>query len=305
MKFLFVVNPISGGVDKEPFLKKASVLCEKYGHKYYVFKTTGKDDDVHLLKSLVKITPDKVISVGGDGTTLFTALALIDSDYPMGIIPMGSANGMATELYVNPDPIEALKDIIMSNLFVGLDLVKVNSKHYSIHIGDVGVNAQIVNNYEKDPQRGMITYAKYFLEQLKQLTRFPVTVIANDKEYNNESYMVAICNARKFGTGIPLNLEGNPMDGKFEIVLIKRIDATSLIKSGLSGFDESFYDSQSSKVISTDNAKIIFDKPRLLQLDGEVIGEYKELNVEIVKSAVRFITNTDNKYLATFLQNKI
>ena len=43
MKLFFVVNPISGGVDKEPFLKEAKKLCELYGHDYHIFKTTGKE----------------------------------------------------------------------------------------------------------------------------------------------------------------------------------------------------------------------------------------------------------------------
>lgn len=297
MKLLFVVNPISGGVDKEPFLKKASALCKKYGHQFHVFKTTGDNDDKKLEQVLSGFHPWKVISVGGDGTSLFTALALLGTHYPMGIVPMGSANGMAAELYVNPDPVEALKDIILSDYYAGLDLVKVNDKYFSIHIGDVGVNAQIVYNYEKDPNRGMITYAKYFLEELNKLKQFHIQVKANGKKHTGNAFMVAICNARKFGTGVPLNLDGNPMDGKFEIVIITRIDVTSLIKAGLASFDESFFDNQAGSVISTDYAEIEFDKPRLLQLDGEIIGKFRELKVEIVKSAVRFITHGENKYL--------
>ena len=176
MKLLFVVNPISGGVDKEPFLKEAKALCIKYDIDYRIFKTTGKNDEESVRSLLNEYDPDKVLSVGGDGTTLFTALALLGSGYPMGIIPLGSANGMATELFVNPKPIEALKDVIMSEKIAGLDLLRVNDEHYTTHIGDVGVNAQIVEAYEKDPKRGMATYAKYFLEELTRLKPFPVNV---------------------------------------------------------------------------------------------------------------------------------
>lgn len=107
MKLLFVVNPISGGTDKQPFLRQADSLCAKYGIDSYVFKTTGKDDEKQLKTVLLTFNPDKVASVGGDGTTLFTSLALLNTSIPMGIIPLGSANGMATELFVNPIPIEA------------------------------------------------------------------------------------------------------------------------------------------------------------------------------------------------------
>ena len=297
MKLLFVVNPISGGTDKEPFLRKAESLCAKYGVDYYVFKTTGKDDEKQLNTVLQTFNPDKVASVGGDGTTLFTSIALLNTSIPMGIIPLGSANGMATELFVNPNPIEALKDIIMSNVFGKLDMLIVNNKYYSIHIGDVGVNAQMVESYEKDKNRGMATYAKYFLEELKNMRPFEVQVEANGETRKVKGVMVGICNSRKYGTGVPLNLTGNPMDGKFEIVIVEKIDANSLIKAGLSKFDDSFHDSQNGVIISTDKAKIHFDQARLLQLDGEVIGKFEQLNIEIMKGAVKLITHNENLYL--------
>ena len=106
--------------------------------------------------------------------------------------------------------------------------------------------------------------------------------------------MVAICNARKYGTGVALNIIGNPMDGKFEIVLIEKIDAKALLAAGLSAFNDKFYDAQTSRVIQTDSAEVIFDQPRLLQLDGEVIQSYNSLKIELLKGAVNLITNKDN-----------
>ena len=299
MKILFVVNPISGGINKEPFIKKAKLLCEKYGIGYRFVKTTGKDDNKHLEEDLLDYKPDKIASVGGDGTTLFTATVLLNATIPMGIIPLGSANGMATELFVNPEPIEALKDIIMSEVVAGLDMLVVNDEFYTMHIGDVGINAGIIDAYSKDKNRGMATYARYFIEEMKKLKPFNFSIKANGKTIEKRGLMVGICNARKYGTGVPLNLSGNPMDGRFEIVVVQNIDTHSLIKAGLSKFDERFHDSQNGFVISTEEAEIIFDKARLLQLDGEVIGEFSKLNIKLLKGAVKFITNYDNIYFAS------
>lgn len=297
MKLFFVVNPISGGVDKEPFLKSAKNLCNTYGIEYTIFKTTGKNDEEELKKALQHHHPDKIISVGGDGTTLFTALCIMGSNFPMGIVPLGSANGMAVELGVNSKPLEALKDIIMSERIEGLDLIKVNDKHYSIHIGDVGINAQIVESYEKDPNRGMVTYAKYFIEQIRTLQPFSVKIKTNDTYDTYNTYMVAICNSRKYGTGVPLNKESNPMDGQFEIVLVNNINTNAILKAGLAVFDDSYLDSNASKVITTKEAEISFEEPLTLQLDGEVIGKFDQLKIEIVPSAVKLITTTHNNYL--------
>ncbi len=303
MKILFVVNPISGGVNKEPFIKKAKSICKKYGIDFLFFKTTGKDDAKKLKDILSNYQPDKVASVGGDGTTLFTSEILLNSTIPMGIIPLGSANGMATELFVNPDPVEALKEIIMSQVVAGLDMILVNDKYYSIHIGDVGINANIIKSYEKDKNRGMSTYAKYFIEEVKKSKPFGFSVKANGKTIREKGIMVGICNARKYGTGVPLNLKGNPMDGKFEIVIVKQINLNSLLLAGLSKFDEIFYDNQNGIVIKTDIADIEFDQPRLLQLDGEVIGMFSKLNLKILKGAVKIITSHDNVSLQEIQHN--
>ena len=297
MKLLFVVNPISGGVDKGPFLEKSAALCNKYGIHYKVFKTTGEDDERKLKNVLEEYKPDKVLSGGGDGTTLFTSLSLLDTNYPLAIIPLGSANGLALELGVNPNPIEATRDAIMSERIAGLDLLKINDEHYCIHLGDVGLNAQIVKAYDEDSQRGMATYAKYFVNELSKQRPFKARIRINDESYEEEMILLAMCNARKYGTGVPLNTIGNPMDGKFELVLLSQINAAVLIKAGLSKFNENFLDNQKSKVLVGDNATIQFDEPHLLQLDGEVIGDFKELKLEIVKGAVRLITHGNNAYL--------
>ena len=293
---LLVVNPVSGDVDKEPFLKQAEALLKKYGLAHSVFKTTGKNDAEKLQAQVAEVSPDRIGVVGGDGTVLFTAMALRDHNLPLGIIPMGSANGLATELGVPKEPKKALLDLLLSEYTAPLDMLSVNEEHYCLHLGDVGVNANIVAAYEQDDNRGMATYARYFIEELKNLDPFPVKVTTEEETVETEGVMVALCNARKYGTGIPLNTVGNPLDGKFEVVIIERVDFMTLVNLGLSKFDERFFDHQQGKVLQTTEATIRFDQARQLQLDGEVIDTVEELRVKLVPGAITLITHRDNPY---------
>lgn len=297
MKLLLVVNPVSGGIDKEPFVSAAKKMCYKYGINWKVFRTKGSNDGSGLKRELENFQPDKVASVGGDGTILFTGLVLRDTPYPMGIIPMGSANGMAKELNVAPDPIEALKELILSNITIDLDVLIVNDKYYTLHIGDVGFNAQVVHRFEEDPGRGMITYAKHFLSEVGKLIPFPVTVLANGKKTEASALMVAICNARKYGIGLPLNLTGTPVDGKFEVVIVKDIKLSSLMEIGLADLDQMLWDCQDSIVITTKKAKIKLKEPKFLQLDGEPVGNFSELDVKIEPGAIKLISNRAFTYI--------
>ena len=88
------------------------------------------------------------------------------------------------------------------------------------------------------------------------------------------------------------------MDGKFEIALVEKINLSSLLKAGLSAFNDEFYDSQSGLVISTNKVEIIFEEPLLLQLDGEVIDYYKNIKVELLESAVKLITDKGNGHMS-------
>jgi diacylglycerol kinase family enzyme len=297
MKILLVLNPVSGGEEKTGFLEEATAYCKKYGFRLKVFETTGNDDLEKLRVTFGEFEPQRVIAAGGDGTILLAGIILKNTGTPFGIVPLGSANGMATELNVNPEPMQAFKDALTSQLIAGLDMLMINEKHYAIHIGDVGINARIVEAYSKDENRGMATYAKYFIAELREMEPVKFTLNYENENIKEEGLMIGICNARKYGTGIPLNIEGNPMDGKFEIVIIKNIDANMLIRAGLSKFDERFHDSQNSTVISTEKAELTFDEPRLLQLDGEVIGKFEKLEIKILKHALTLITHRDNPYV--------
>jgi diacylglycerol kinase (ATP) len=241
MRLLLVVNPISGGKSKDGFLASSERFFKKYGIESTTFRTTGSND-IDKLKQLVRdFHPDRVMSVGGDGTTLLTALALQKSKVPFGIIPMGSANGMARELDVPTDPMHALNDLLLSQIIVPLDLIRVNSSYHSIHLGDIGINAAMVDNFSKERSRGWLAYAKHFVDAVKSSTPFRVDIKIDGRIYEHEAYSVLIANTRMYGTGAIVNPSGNPHDGLFEIVVIKQNDLSGLINLGLTAITDKLF----------------------------------------------------------------
>lgn len=298
MRVLLVVNPISGGIDKEPFLQRAEEKLENYGIEYQIFKTSGEDDHSNLQKLLEDYSPDRAASLGGDGTTLFTALALRSFEVPIGIIPFGSANGMAKELGVDSDPDKAFSSFLMSHKLMDLDLIKINDEHYCMHIGDIGWNAAVIDSFEKDPNRGMITYAKHFLNSLSKIEPISFKLETNDTTIEDKGYMVALANSRKYGTGVILNYHGHPGDGRFEIVVVKSKDAQALLLASLSAFDEKYSDELNSEYYQCTSATLTLNEPQTLQLDGEVIGEFTQVSMEIVPAAIKLLTTKKNPFIS-------
>lgn len=295
MKILLVINPVAGENDKQAFRKKAEALFRYYGIRAQFFETSGKNDLEALRERIKAFYPDKVAAAGGDGTMMLVSQALRDTDIPVGIIPLGSANGMAFELSVKTNPLEALKDILMSNLVKYLDRPVINGQHPFLHLADVGVNARMIEAYQKSGKHGMVAYAKAFLAELGNFDSFEYRIKTAEKEYTGTAEMMAFCNARHFGTGIPLNTVSDPFDGVFEIVIIKNINASVILKSGLAYFDKSFAKNRHSEIIRCTKAQIYFLEERLLQADGELIGRFNDLKIEMHEAAVPLLLTEDYK----------
>lgn len=297
MKILLVINPIAGGTQKDAFLDNASQLCSRYGFDIEVYKTTGKGDAEAIDKQLEKFDPDRVACAGGDGTVAMVARSLKFTGIPLGIIPLGSANGMATELGVPDDEELAFQDIIISKHIADMDLIKVNDAHYCMHIGDVGINAYLVKKFSEDERRGFFGYAKHFLEALQVAKKIGFDIKTDAENWQDEAFMCAIANARKYGTGVVINRKGNPFDGKFELVLAKSKAFGDLVGLGLTRIDPDIGPSLPIKVISCTEAEVKLDRPILFQIDGETLGEIDYFKAEICPGAVRFITHAENDFI--------
>lgn len=287
MDILLIVNPISGDKNKSSFLIYAEPLLLRSSLSYLIYKTTGNKDCVEIEKLIRLNSPKKAIVIGGDGTLNMFLKPLVDHQLKVGFIPMGSANGMAAELELTDSPQVLFEALIKSDKVIYLDVLSINRNHLLLHFGDVGANANLVLNYDKDGSRGMFTYAKYFWSEFQNLKSFEIDIKTDSMEYERKGVMLAICNGRKFDTGIPLNSIGKMNDGLFELVVVKAVDFSDLITATLSKFDED-YTVQNFETIQAKTASIKLQHPRILQIDGEVIGEFQKLNIKVLSKALIF-----------------
>jgi diacylglycerol kinase family enzyme len=289
MKVLVVLNPIAGGRDKEEFLAFLKDQFNRYNIDSRIYKTTGQEDETGINRMIESFQPETLLGIGGDGTISISAKCLIDKDIALGIIPFGSANGMARELELSDDPGEALDDFLKSRHYRQLDLYRVNDQYIGMHIGDIGLNARIVEGFEQEKGRGMFSYAKHFLRELSQGELIEFEIELEDQKIKENAYMVAFANARKYGTGVVLNWMGNLFDGKIELVIAKDIKIRTLLLAGMTSFNSELARDDSSDIISVQKARIRTENPVSVQVDGEYIGKLKDVKIEVLPGAVKLV----------------
>lgn len=276
-EFLFIINPISGGNDKEELIQAARRYADKEDIGLIEYYTTGDNDEEEITVLYEKHKPERVLVAGGDGTIKITADAIGHYDVVIGVLPAGSANGLSVDLNL-PETIEENLQIAFHGDYMEMDMVLINGKK-SLHLSDIGVNAELIRNYEGSTIRGKLGYLLQAFNTLVDLEEpFIAKIEANGEVKEAKARMVVIANTQKYGTGVTINPVGKLDDGKFEVVILKSLDVFLIVKI-LTG-NMPINNREDVEIITTDEALITTDFPVCFQIDGEFCGELDRLEVK-------------------------
>ncbi|MFD2697732.1 diacylglycerol/lipid kinase family protein [Mesonia sediminis] len=285
MAILLILNPISGDIDKSNFLK---VLKNKLGKKVNtlnIFKTTGKNDLELLKQHLQEHTYNKVLVAGGDGTVKLAAECLLNTSIPIGVIPLGSANGLATDLEL-PTTLDASINVALGQNTRKIDALFING-NLCLHMSDLGINAALIKSYERSSVRGKIGYLFAGIPTLlnnKNPQNFSIET--NEQKLIRHGIMLGIANSRRYGTGALVNPEGIIDDGYFELLIFKELNIKEIIKTLR---DEKSYNSSFLEIISCQQAKICCETPTDFQIDGEYLGKISSVEIKIEQKALNIM----------------
>jgi diacylglycerol kinase (ATP) len=287
MKLLFIVNPGSGSDDTdfksliEDFFRDAAETAEIY--------ELQKDCDLEQIKEAIsKSKADRVVAVGGDGTLKLVAECLQGTKTPIGILPAGSANGMAKELGIPVDIQEAL-ELTVSGDPKEIHAVSVNGE-LCIHLSDIGFNAYIVKKFDDVAQRGMLGYAKATWKALWSHHKMQVEINLGGETIRSEAAMVVIANATMYGTGVKINPEGKLDDDVFEVILVKKYSFSEILKVRFTNLP---FNPEKIELFHTKKLNIRTRHKAHFQVDGEYMGKVNEITAEILPAAISVILKPD------------
>ncbi len=283
LKILFVINPNSGRSSGENKVDLIRNYLDSIQISADFLLLTGNNDENAIRDQIVSSKPERVIAVGGDGTVTLVAKQLLGKNMALGIVPAGSANGMAKELGI-PETTEAALEIAVNGQIRDSDVIRINNEHICLHLSDIGLNAQLVKHFEEGKVRGKLGYAMVVIKTLWRKTRLEVAIKSGNKEQKHDAVMVVIANATKYGTGAIINPEGSLYDGLFEVVIVKKLDA--LFKMLLI---QRPFNPQKIEVFHATSLIIKTRKKVHFQVDGEYIGRVNRIEGEIMPGQLKLI----------------
>lgn len=291
MTFLFAINPVSGGLDKDVWETAIDQHFANSPHTAHRLHLNGHTDHETLRQNLTSLKPDRVVAVGGDGTIKFVAGHLLNTTIPLGILPAGSANGMARELAL-PTNVNECVQLLTSGTPRPVDVISINEGDICLHLSDIGLNAQLVKHYEQNNLRGKLGYLRGVFYVLRKHRQLRLTIDIGNTSIQRVAFMVVLANARMYGTGAVINPDGNLSDGKFEVVVFRRLSFWQILKLF---WRYQPFDPEQIEIFPAKAVTIEAHRRAYFQVDGEYRGRVDTLTARIQPNALTILVPPDVK----------
>ena len=236
-----------------------------------------------------------IVICGGDGTVSAVAAALMDMPVRIGIIPIGSGNGLALSARIPPSPGRAL-DIIFAGRAAAVDGMFINN-HFSCMLCGIGFDAQVAHDFAKERRRGLQTYIKVSAINFFKAVPYPFQVERKGRKISTEAFFICIANSNQFGNNFTIAPQASLHDGLLDIVIVKKMNKIMLpfsIMGQVTGInlprDLNNYTDR-DHVIYFQTSELVIHNPALapMHIDGDPADSAETFNVRVVRNAFQLL----------------
>ncbi len=293
-KYLFFYNPISGTKSKEPLLRSIRDRCTKNNLVFEIAETDAKAQYPLLRQKILDDQITDVIVCGGDGTVNEITSSLLGCNVNIGIIPMGSGNGLALAAGI-PTNTEKALDVICKGNSIETDGFFIN-QHFSCMLCGLGFDAQVAHDFAKQGRRGLFTYVLQTFKNFFSARAWSFSLNINGQKINTEAFFISIANSNQFGNNVTIAPKASLSDGLIDIVIVKEMSKGRLLYSLLKQIKMGQLTNTEKKYHKEDilyyQAKSVsIQNPSLapLHIDGNPAATSEHFEIRIVEKAFRLL----------------
>lgn len=173
---------------------------------------------------------DCAIIGGGDGSMNAAAAALIDTQLPLGVLPLGTANDLARTLSIPADVGQAC-EVITTGVLHRIDLGRVNG-HYFFNVANIGLGVHVAHHLSPDMKQrwGVLSYARGLIKAIRSFHPFHADIVCDDRRRRVRSMQIAVGNGRHYGGGMTVAEQASIDDHRFFLYSIEPLRWWEMIR---------------------------------------------------------------------------
>ena len=287
-KVLLIVNPCAGRTKSRAGTFEIVDKFSKNDYEFTVRTTTCQGDATNIVKRELD-EHDMVVCCGGDGTLNETVNGVMDMPrrVPIGYIPSGSTNDLASTLGI-PKDIKEATDLIMSGQLNDYDVGLFNNRYFT-YVASFGAftRASYATNQKLKNKFGYLAYLPTAVPEVFDIKNYKLRIEHDGGVIEGDFVFGAISNSTSVGGFIDFDTNEIKLnDGVFELLLCRNINFASVIPSLLKVKKRKF-DGEPLIFLHTKKLKVTsLDGEVDWTLDGEYGGRHKNVMVHVLNGAV-------------------
>ncbi|MEH1806023.1 lipid kinase [Nostoc sp.] len=254
------------------------------------------EDPQHLAEVILryKYQVDLVIIGGGDGTLNAAVDALIETQLPLGILPLGTANDLARTLGIPNSLNEACK-IIGDGHLQRIDLGCVNGKHF-FNVASMGLSVKITQRLTKEVKRrwGVFAYAATALQVLLEARPFTAEIAINGELVHVKTVQIAVGNGRYYGGGMAVADDATIDDQRLDLYSLEIEHWWQVILLLPAMRRGRHIHWQSVRSLQGQEIEVHTRKPRPINTDGE-ITTYTPAHFRVIPKAIAVFVPAESR----------
>lgn len=281
MKVYFIVKPL-GGYKLKQLRKSLEKTFDNKKDSFYIFSSMKKGHSIALTEKAIDEKADVVVACGGDGTINEVAQGLVETQIPLGIIPLGSGNGIARHFKI---PLEISKSVqvIKKNKLAKMDVGVVNGHYFFGNMG-CALESHFIRSYQKNQRHGIWAYVIAFFDALVSFKHQKIQVEYLDNVREISPFILLVSNANQQGYDFSLTPQAQSDDGLLDLFWMEKSNVFNKIKFFLYALLKKKLMGKRFDLISLSTLKIrLLDQDDFcVQIDGEylpIFSNYMEIKV--------------------------
>lgn len=240
MDVALLINPAArAGMHTGAAMRTAERL-RAAGHRVSVVSGGSAAESSRLLRTALDLGAEAVVVAGGDGTVSLAIQELAGTGVPLGIVPAGTGNDLATSLGLRDLDADGAADAVISGRTRTIDLARVTrADGSSILYGTVlasGFDSKVNDraNRMRWP-RGHMRYNIAILVEFVKLRGIPFEIdleLADGGEVRiaGDLVMTTVGNGRTYGGGIPICPDADLEDGLLDVTVVRPAGRLKLLR---------------------------------------------------------------------------
>jgi len=294
-KFIYFINPISGTGKKILLLEIIKKETELKNIPFEILHTNAAGEYEYLKEKIATEKITDIIVCGGDGTVNQIANALQGVSVNIGIVPMGSGNGLAFAAKIPKQIQKALKIIFAGNASF-IDSFYINNK-FSCMLCGLGFDAQVAHDFARQQKRGLATYVKQSTKNFFTAKPYPFELNIDGNIITTEAFFISIANSNQFGNNFTIAPKASLHDGLLDIVVVNKMSKMRMIwtvmKQIRNGqvrmYEDKKYHRNDIHYFQTKKLSIKNPGAAPLHIDGDPAVTASTFEIEIIEKAFKLL----------------